>query len=238
MTQATPLWSQIATTLRAEISTGQYRPGDRLPTEAALARRFGVNRHTVRHALSGLVEDGTITTKRGAGAFVTRRPTDYPLGKRVRFHQNLAAAGRLPQKVYLHIETRNAAPEEAAALNLTPTDRVHAAEGISLADDLPIAHFRSVFPAAQLPDFPAQLHRTGSVTQALAACGVPDYTRASTRLSARRATAIEARHLMLREGDPVLETVAVNHDPNGAPIEYGRTSFIGDHVTLIITAET
>ena len=60
----TPLWSSIASTLRDEISAGLYRPGDRLPTESALARRFGVNRHTVRHALSGLVKDGTITTRR------------------------------------------------------------------------------------------------------------------------------------------------------------------------------
>lgn len=234
----TPLWSSIATTLRDEITAGQYRPGDRLPTEAALARRFGVNRHTVRHALSGLVEDGTITTRRGAGAFVSRAPTDYPLGRRVRFHQNLEAAGRLPEKQFLHIETRTADHEEAAALALPPTAQVHRVEGVSLADGLPIAHFVSTFPAARLPDLPAHLHRTGSVTQALAACGIPDFTRASTRLSARRATALEARHLMLREGDPVLFSIALNVDPNGAPIELGQTAFAGDHVTLSILPET
>jgi GntR family transcriptional regulator, phosphonate transport system regulatory protein len=230
----TPLWSSIATALRAEIGAGQYSPGDRLPTEAALARRFGVNRHTVRHALSGLVEDGTITTRRGAGAFVTRPPTDYPLGRRVRFHQNLAAAGRLPEKRFLHIETRTASAEESEALDLPPTAQVHRVEGVSLADGLPIAHFISTFPAARLPDLPAHLHRTGSVTQALAASGIPDYTRASTRLSARRATALQARHLMLREGDPVLFSFSINIDPAGQPVELGQTAFVGDHVTLSI----
>lgn len=234
----TPLWASIAAALRADIAAGQYRPGDRLPTEAALARRFGVNRHTVRHALSGLVKDGTITTRRGAGAFVTRPQTDYPLGRRVRFHQNLAAAGQLPKKALLHIETRNSTQAEAEALALPPNARVHAAEGISLADGLPIAHFRSIFPAARLPDLPDHLRQTGSVTQALAACGIPDFTRASTRLTARRATAIEAQHLMLREGDPVLETVSINHDPQGQPVEYGRTAFIGDHVSLSMTTGT
>jgi len=231
----TPLWSSIATALRGEISAGQYRPGDRLPTEAALARRFGVNRHTVRHALSGLVEDGMITTRRGAGAFVTRLPTEYPLGRRVRFHQNLAAAGRLPQRVFLHLETRNADPAETEALNLGPDDKVHSAEGVSLADGLPIAHFRSVYPATRFPDLLAHLQTHGSVTQALAACGVPDYTRASTRLSARRASMIEAQHLMLREGDPVLLSIGINVDPDGRPVEYGQTCFAGDHVTLSIT---
>jgi GntR family phosphonate transport system transcriptional regulator len=230
----TPLWASIASTLRAEISAGQYRPGDRLPTEAAFARRFGVNRHTVRHALSTLVEDGTINTRRGAGAFVTRTPTDYPLGRRVRFHQNLAAAGRLPQRIFLHLETRNADPSEAEALDLPEGAKVHAAEGISLADGMPIAHFRSAYPAARFPDLPKHLQACGSVTQALAACGVPDYTRASTRLSARRASTIEAQHLMLREGDPVLQTIGINVDPGGRPVEFGHTCFAGDHVTLSI----
>jgi GntR family phosphonate transport system transcriptional regulator len=230
----TPLWSLIATTLRSEISAGLYRPGDRLPTETALARRFGVNRHTVRHALSGLIEDGTITTRRGAGAFVSRAPTEYPLGRRVRFHQNLAAAGRLPEKRFLHIETRAADTDESQALALPPNAPVHRVEGISFADGLPIAHFISTFPATDLPDLPAHLHRTGSVTQALAACGITDYTRASTRLSARRATALQARHLMLREGDPVLFSIGINIGPAGQPVELGQTAFAGDHVTLSI----
>ncbi|MDD9709265.1 phosphonate metabolism transcriptional regulator PhnF [Seohaeicola sp. SP36] len=233
----TPLWSSIASTLRDEISAGLYRPGDRLPTESALARRFGVNRHTVRHALSGLVKDGTITTRRGAGAFVSRAPTDYPLGRRVRFHQNLAAAGRLPEKRFLHIETRAADSDEAEALSLAQNAPVHRVEGVSFADGLPIAHFISTFPAARLPDLPAHLQATGSVTQALAACGITDYTRASTRLSARRATALQARHLMLREGDPILFSFSINIDPAGQPVELGQTAFIGDHVTLSILPE-
>lgn len=233
----TPLWSSIAATLRAEIGAGQYRPGDRLPTEAALARRFGVNRHTVRHALSGLTEDGTITTRRGAGAFVTRTPTDYPLGRRVRFHQNLAAAGRLPQREILHLDTRTADTEEAAALDLPENSPVHVAEGLSLADGLPIAHFRSVFPAARFPGLPDVLHRTSSVTRALATMGVTDYTRASTRLSARRASPTQALHLNLREGDPVLLSIGINVDPEGRPVEFGHTWFTGDHVTLIVTPE-
>ena len=151
----TPLWSMIADTLRGEIASGQYRPGDKLPTEAALARRFGVNRHTVRHALSGLIEDGTVTTRRGAGAFVSRPPTEYPLGRRVRFHQNLAAAGRLPQRVFLHIDTRNADPDEAEALAFLDSlrnDGNKAEIETRLGEDTKCAHYcgvRSVCPYGQ-----------------------------------------------------------------------------------------
>jgi DNA-binding transcriptional regulator YhcF (GntR family) len=52
-----PLWTAIRDTLRQEIATGQYRGGDKLPTEARLADRFGVNRHTIRRALADLAEE-------------------------------------------------------------------------------------------------------------------------------------------------------------------------------------
>jgi len=89
------LWQDIAATLRSEIGGGHYAPGDRLPSEAQLAARFGVNRHTVRHALADLAQAGLVQARRGAGVFVTARPADYALGRRVRFTQNLAAQGRL-----------------------------------------------------------------------------------------------------------------------------------------------
>lgn len=94
----TPIWQAIASALRSELAEGRYGLGAKLPTEADLARRFGVNRHTVRHGISALVAEGLIRTRRGAGAFLAAKPTDYPIGNRVRFHDNLIAAGRRPEK--------------------------------------------------------------------------------------------------------------------------------------------
>ena len=112
-----PLWRTIHDSLRGDIAAGRYRPGDKLPTEAALAARFCVNRHTVRRALGALSEAGTIYTRRGAGAFVADAPTDYPIGRRVRFHRNLRAAGRTPAREILAVETRAASAREAEALD-------------------------------------------------------------------------------------------------------------------------
>ena len=80
MTDKTPLWQAIADTLRAEITLGHYPPGDRLPSEAALATRFGVNRHTVRHALAQLADAGLVHARRGAGVFATDRLCPGPPG--------------------------------------------------------------------------------------------------------------------------------------------------------------
>ena len=62
-----PIWKSIAATIGDEIAKGHYGPGDKLPTEAALSARFGVNRHTVRHALSDMAERGLVRARRGAG---------------------------------------------------------------------------------------------------------------------------------------------------------------------------
>ena len=99
MPQRTPIWTAIAHSLRSDIAAGVYGPDDKLPTESALAARFGVNRHTVRHAIKALAGEGLVLPRRGAGVFVTSTPTDYPIGRRVRFHQNLSAQGLRLRKV-------------------------------------------------------------------------------------------------------------------------------------------
>jgi GntR family phosphonate transport system transcriptional regulator len=229
-----PLWTAIRDTIRDEIAAGQYRAGEKLPTEARLADRFGVNRHTIRRALADLGEAGLVHARRGAGVFVAHVQTTYPIGRRVRFHQNLNAAGRAPAKQVLSLETRNPAPREAEALGLPPDARVHVYEGLSLADDVPIAVFRSVFSATRFPDLLAYLAKTSSVTAALKAHGLADYTRATTEVTAKRASATVATHLQIAPGDPILRTISVNADPEGRPIEYGRTWFAGDRVAVTL----
>ena len=56
--QGVAIWRRIAETVGAEIASGTFAQGDRLPTEAALSRRFGVNRHTVRRAVRDLEGPG------------------------------------------------------------------------------------------------------------------------------------------------------------------------------------
>lgn len=230
----TAIWTSIAETLTRDIGEGRYGPGDKLPTEAELSARFGVNRHTVRRALGAMADGGLVHARRGAGVFVAQKPTEYPIGRRVRFHQNLSAAGRVPAKEILTLETRAADQREIAGLNLTPGAKVQVYEGLSLADGQPVALFRSVFPLDGFDGLLDDLRATRSVTAALSLHGVSDYTRASTRLTAKLATATQALHLRLTEGAPILRSVGINVDPTGRPIEYGHTWFAGDRVTLTI----
>lgn len=232
MTRREPVWRMIADMLRAEIGEGLYPQGAKLPTEAELSARFGVNRHTVRHALSALAGDGLTVARRGAGVYVAASPrADYPLGRRVRFRHNVAATGRAPSRQVLRIETRPATAAEKDALGV---DLVHVFEGLSFGDALPISLFRSVFPAERFPALPEALGRLGSVTDALAEMGVADYTRASTRITAKIARGTKAGLLKIADGAPILRTEAVNVDPQGRPVEFGISWFAGDRVALTV----
>ena len=57
----TLIWREIEEALSSDIAAGIYPAGGRLPVEADLADRFGVNRHTVRQALAALQERGAIS---------------------------------------------------------------------------------------------------------------------------------------------------------------------------------
>lgn len=66
------LFRQIAASLADAIESGELPVGTRLPTEATLARRHGVSRHTVREALGELRAQGLIESRQGRGSVVIR----------------------------------------------------------------------------------------------------------------------------------------------------------------------
>ena len=233
MTDDTSLWRQIARTLRAEVAAAA--PGDRLPTEAQLSARFGVNRHTVRRALADLAAEGLVHARRGYGVQVTARPAEYPIGRRTRFQAAMSATGRVPGRQVLSVQIAPGSAEECAMLSLPEGAPVIRSEGLSLADGVVIGHFRSAFPP--VPGLEAALARNEGVTRALAACGIADYTRAWTRLTAVQADALLAGHLHLARGAPVLRAVSLNIDGAGRPVEYGITHFAGERVTLSVTPD-
>ncbi|MEU5958261.1 winged helix-turn-helix domain-containing protein [Streptomyces sp. NPDC047525] len=69
-----PPYSSIAAELRQGIRTGQYRPGDRLPSARDLQARHGVANMTAQNALNLLKQEGLTYSVQGRGSFV-RRPS-------------------------------------------------------------------------------------------------------------------------------------------------------------------
>src|SRR3546814_4904179 len=87
-------WRQIEQALADEIRTGQWGEGARLPTEAELAARFRVNRHTLRRAIGGLVDRGLVRVEQGRGIFVRENVLEYLVGRRTRFTENVRRVNR------------------------------------------------------------------------------------------------------------------------------------------------
>jgi DNA-binding LacI/PurR family transcriptional regulator len=67
-----PLHRAIYEALLAEIQSGVYKPGDRLPSEALLCERFQASRITVAKAFQGLQRDNLVTRRAGSGTYVEK----------------------------------------------------------------------------------------------------------------------------------------------------------------------
>ncbi|QDP94820.1 GntR family transcriptional regulator [Microlunatus elymi] len=76
-----PPYMQVAQLLRAAILSKSIEPGDRLPSQAELAKRYGVARMTIQQALRLLREENLIVSRQGSGVFVRER-TSRPVGLR------------------------------------------------------------------------------------------------------------------------------------------------------------
>jgi GntR family transcriptional regulator len=83
-----PLYAQLAQRLRARISRGEWKEGDRLPSHEVLAEDYSVARVTVRQAISLLETDGLLASRRGRGTFVVAQPG---LRRRMPIHPTLDA---------------------------------------------------------------------------------------------------------------------------------------------------
>lgn len=227
------IWRQIADTLAADISAAAFKSGEKLPTEANLSQRFQVNRHTVRRAIAALVEQGIVRVEQGRGTFVAEDVVEYTVGERPRFTETMSAQRRTPGGRLLRAMTLPADETVAAGLKIRRGMQVIMLERLAEADGRPISIGTHYFPAKRFTRLIEFFGEEGSITRSLSRCGVEDYTRLSTRVSARRATSDEARILQLPAAAPVLETRAVNTDPAGKRVEFGVSSFASNRVELL-----
>ncbi len=226
-------WRQISDSLRADIASGEAALGARLPTETALASRFGVNRHTARRAVEALARDGLIRTEQGRGSFVTEPVLDYEVGTRTRFSEWLRRHHREGEGRVLSLRETTADAAVAAGLHIGPGDPAVLLERLGLADGKPVSVARHWFSPARLPGILAALRGESTITAALASIGVADYLRQSTRVTARMPTAAEAALLEMPRARPVLVCENVNVDCDGRVIEFGIARYPTPRVQIV-----
>jgi GntR family transcriptional regulator len=111
-----PTYQRIADDLRSEIDSGAFRPGDKVPSERELARRYGTAHMTARQALGLLKDEGLITTQQGLGSFVRGRPPLRRIGSN-RYSRHHRLQGKTP----FMVDTGDIGPPTFEILRFGPT---------------------------------------------------------------------------------------------------------------------
>ncbi|MBL8057016.1 MAG: GntR family transcriptional regulator [Anaerolineales bacterium] len=131
-----PVYAQLVNILRRQVASGFLRPGDQLPSEAQLCRRYGISPMTVRRAINILVDQGIVVAEQGRGTFI--RPVELGTASfQLQRLQELFEDD--PRNTVRLLQARIMAADErtAAKLQVAPGQRVIYIRRLILACDEP-----------------------------------------------------------------------------------------------------
>lgn len=232
------VWRQIEDRLAADIRSGAWGEGDRLPTEAELSSRFGVNRHTLRRAVSSLADRGLLRVEQGRGIFVRENVLEYLVGRRTRFTENVRRANRAPSGRSLSLRRARADRETAAALQLGVGATVITLETVGEVDGRPISLGEHWFPAKLFPNFTAAYEPNHSITAVMEHHGFAEYERAVTKVTAQTPDARDAEILQQPRTRPILYAESVNVDQAGTPLQLSHVRYAADRFQMVFETRT
>lgn len=228
------IYRQVQRQLEAQIRAC-HRPGDALPPEAVLAQRFGVNRHTLRRAVDGLVADGWVERRHGLGSFVLHPPLSYDIGQRTRFTETLEAQGCSTESAVLRRLRIPAAGGVARRLQLDPGEPVAWIDTLRSVDGVPFCLISHYLPLALLPGL-LDDYAGGSLHAFIEAQHGWRLTRTESLVSATVPQGDDASLLQMPATAAVLRVKSVNvRERDGTPLEYALTRFRADRMQLRIT---
>jgi len=228
------LWRCIADDFEQMILVGKHENGERLPAEAEIAARYGVNRHTVRRAMAELAARGMVHTERGSGTYVKTDKLDYHIGQRTRFSEIIEASGHQAEGRLQGHRLEPASHEIAERLGLKPGDSVVRLEIVRAADRVPISVASTWLAAERFSDAAKIFRRTRSITRMLEQYGIEGFRRKWTRISAAFTDAVDAGRLRLSVHRPILIVESVDTTADGRPVLTTRGRFAADRIALIV----
>ncbi len=141
-----PLYRQLRRSLRDAIEEGRLGPDDVLPAERDIADRFGVSRITVRKAIDGLVDEGLLDRRHGAGTFVASR-IQKSMSALSSFSEDIASRGWRSSSDWLSKTEGEVTLNESIELGLPPGMPIYRFDRIRHAEDMPLAIEHSIVPA-------------------------------------------------------------------------------------------
>lgn len=236
---------RIAADLRRQIETGEYRPGDRLPTYEELAAHYGTGHATIQAALRILRTEGLISVRKRAGITVRARPSVH-----------LMQRGATVQRDRYGYLFPGWAPGEPWQVHGRPRRAVvpipaRPAELLGLNEGTPVVRRRRVTSPAGEPPFQiADTWITPAVVAEVPRVAAPDTGPGgyldrieeaghgplswTEHTQTRMPTTEEARLLGMPDALPVLEIARVSTSARtNAPVEVTVCVIPGDRVELV-----
>lgn len=226
-----PAYLQVKAFIQQHISSGEWRPGDPVPSETSLMQQFGISRMTVNRALRELMDQGMVTRVQGSGTFVAelhRIASNLTIRD---IQEEVVERGHVHSARVLLAQSEKAGAQVAQSLGLRTGARVFHTVLVHLENGVPIQfEDRYVNPAAAPDYLKTDFTQTTPTRHLLEAAPL---TEASYSIEACLPTPEQAQHLEVSAREACLamvrRTVSAGHVASVVRLVYpgSRYSFAG-----------
>jgi GntR family histidine utilization transcriptional repressor len=222
-----PAYEQVKAWIKQHIGSGQWKPGDPVPSEAALMQQFGISRMTVNRALRELAAEGLVTRIQGSG---TRVAQLHRISSRLTIrdiHEEVVERGHVHTTRVIRAERERAGADVAVSLGLRAGAAVFHTVLIHMENGVPIQYEdRYVNPTAAPEYLDTDFTQTSPTLHLLQHAPL---TEASYSIEACLPTAPEAKALAIKRTEPCLvmmrRTVSGAHVASVARLIYPGTRY-------------
>ncbi|HET7649179.1 MAG TPA: GntR family transcriptional regulator [Gammaproteobacteria bacterium] len=228
--QRLPRYQRVYDDLASRIANGEWKPGEAIATELELVDTYGVAVGTVRKAIDALVSEGVLERFQGRGTFIKRASFDTSLFRFFRL-ENALGERRVPESRILRQEILEAPSAVSAALKLKPGRKVIRISRLRLFDNKPLLAEEIWLPLHKFKRLMTlDLNQAGNLLYPAyeAYCG-QIVAWAEETLTAEPVSAMHARLLRIKAGEPVMviERLACGYDHG--PLEWRRSRGPASH---------
>ncbi|MCM3735970.1 phosphonate metabolism transcriptional regulator PhnF [Bacillus cytotoxicus] len=227
-----PIYYQIQEWVKQLIEAGEWKPGDKIPSENELCDKFEVSRMTIRQAINNLVEQGYIHRKRGIGTFVQLPKVEQKLQGMTGFTEDMLSRGMKPSSVLLSFNLVPATAEIAKKLGIQAEESVYEVRRIRLADEEPIAFETTYLSPSLVEDINEEILQQSLYEHLEEKLGFK-LIRATQSIEASMATDEEAEYLHIPNKAPVLVMRQWSYAEGELPLEYVKCIYRGDRYKFI-----
>ena len=228
-----PLYVQIREKLRSELA--QMMPGDPIPVEAELEKKFKASRITVRRAVEELAAEGLLIRRQGRGTFVQRRKLTHELSLITSWTEQLKILGFAPKTAHRKVKLENAPPHVKVALQLDPDEQVIRIQRVRMANREPISYMINYLPARLVPGFVRRKLVEESLYEMLEREYALQPALAVDTVGTRTASEEEADALRIERKAPVISVRRISYLDVGTPLELAVVASRGDRYQYQVT---